>query len=97
MKLFRKYIVGTSACRPRIASLRLQLEKIPCSRRKLVNLYYAENHILVGLGQISESSALLKKKKKELLRLLLSLSQTTSVQLTLDVFKFDNGGAVYKE
>ena len=50
--------------RPRIASLRLQLEKMPCSRRKLVNLYYPENHILVGLGQISESSALLKKKKK---------------------------------
>ena len=90
---FRKYIVGTSACRPRIASLRLQLEKIPCSRRKLVNLYYPENHILVGLGQISESSALLKKKK-ELLRLLLSLSQTISVQLTLDVFKFDNGSCL---
>ena len=94
MKLdfFRKYIVGTSACRPRIASLRLQSEKIPCSRGKLVNLYYAENHILVGLGQISESSALLKKN--ELLLLLLSLSQTISVQLTLDVFKFDNGSCL---
>ena len=65
MKLdfFRKYIVGTSACRPRIASLRLQSEKMPCSRRELVNLYYPENHILVGLGQISESSTLLKKKR----------------------------------
>ena len=35
-----------------------------------------------------------KKKKKELLRLLLFLSQTISVQLTLDVFKFDNGSCL---
>ena len=48
--------------RPRIASLRFQSEKIPCSRRELVNLYYPENHILFGLGQIRESSASLKKR-----------------------------------
>ena len=35
--------------------------RIPCSRLKLVNLYYPENHTLFSLGQIRE---LLKKKKK---------------------------------
>ena len=59
---FRKYIVGTSACRPRIASLRFQLEKIPCSRCKLVKLCYPENHILFGLGRIRESSVSWKKR-----------------------------------
>ena len=35
--------------------------RIPCSRLKLVNLYYPENHTLCSLGQIRE---LLKKKKR---------------------------------
>ena len=34
--------------------------RIPCSRLKLVNLYYPENHTLFSLGQIRE---LLKKKR----------------------------------
>ena len=62
LEFFLKYIVGTSACRPRIASLCFQSEKIRCSRLKLVNLYYPENHTLFGFGQIRESSALLKRK-----------------------------------
>ena len=36
--------------------------RIPCSRLKLVNLYYPENHTLFGFGQTRESSALLKKR-----------------------------------
>ena len=63
--------------------------RIPCSRLKLVNLYYPENHTLFGFGQIRESSALLKKKRA---------TAPSAVPLSNDIctidVKFDNGSCL---